>query len=49
MKHCHVEAFNENTPQKHHLGNRVMFHWVAPKQYSVLLHSCCALLSYDLP
>lgn len=26
--------------RKDHLGNLVMFHWVAAKQYSVLLHGC---------
>lgn len=40
MKHCHAEIFNENTPQENHWGNLVMFHWVAPKQCSALLHSC---------
>lgn len=39
MEHCQTEKFNENTSQKNHLGDLVMCHWVAAKQYTVVLQS----------
>ena len=32
--------YNENIPQKNHLGSLVMFHSLAAKQYKTLLQSC---------